>query len=210
MTDRFEVYPQSNVAGSLAEANAWANSGGAGFVSEVHLQGRTSPNPRCNVPFCEPYFGKTFADFISRYRAIGLAVEAVIDERRRELNAAAPAAIPTSGGRLAVLEPEGCFRDGVSQFNSEGFFDTNDVPPPNCWVGYIIDKECLKYRLAGEPSIVEQEHYLVFYVPPKWLNLAGKGIYVNPTNCINWCDDEFLRLRPAIRYFVSLMQVADS
>jgi len=73
------------------------------------------------------------------------------------------------GGRLLLYNPSENLACGVSEVNSNGFFDANNVPPWDIWVDF-----------SGG--------VLVSWVPPALLDVAQMGIYVNPEGCIRWAD----------------------
>jgi len=74
-----------------------------------------------------------------------------------------------AGGRLLLFVPSETLMDGAAKYSSNGFFDVNNVPPWDIWVAF-------------------SEQTLVSWVPPMLLELAQKGIDVNPEGCIRWAD----------------------
>src|SRR5438093_12293271 len=105
-------------------------------------------------------------------------VEALAEERTRRLRAdrrypTAPAEHPARG-RLLLSAPHESFTDGVSEWESGGFFDTCDVPPWDTWVYYVSEevvyderywRQVLRCPPDWSPSPVS---YLVSWVPPEW------------------------------------------
>lgn len=83
------------------------------------------------------------------------------------------------GGRLLVYFPERNLADGAAELESRGFFDGNNIPAWETWVGLFQSD-------SQDPS---QKVYLVAYVPPALLEIAGIGIEANPELCINWLID---------------------
>jgi len=69
--------------------------------------------------------------------------------------------------------------DGAAEVESDGFFDEFNCPPWGTWVGIYTDP-------AGG---ISREAALVAWVPPALVDLAGRGIDVNPEGCILWLDD---------------------
>jgi hypothetical protein len=59
--------------------------------------------------------------------------------------------------------------DGTSEYESNGFFDVNDVPPWDTWFHYA-------------------ETRLYSWVPVDLVTLAQKGIDANMVQCIQWAD----------------------
>lgn len=74
-----------------------------------------------------------------------------------------------AGGRLLLYVPSENLADGAAQYSSNGFFDVNNVPPWDIWVAF-------------------SERTLVSWVPTALVELAQKGIDVNPEGCIRWAD----------------------
>jgi hypothetical protein len=72
-------------------------------------------------------------------------------------------------GRLLLFVPSETLADGAAQHSSNGFFDMNNVPPWDIWVGF-------------------SEGTLVSWVPPALMDAAQIGIDVNPEQCIRWAD----------------------
>lgn len=111
-------------------------------------------------------------------------IQPVIEQRRRLLHANdhTPAS-NLAGGRLLVYEPDDNLFDGAAQMASDGFFDVDNVPPWDTWLGYIYEEQFKRVCLLS-------------WVPPVFLALADDGIEANPELCIRWAVDvkhEFLR-----------------
>jgi hypothetical protein len=90
------------------------------------------------------------------------------------------------GGRLLVYFPDADLSDGAAEVESEGFFDVWNCPPWDTWVGIFRDE-----RGAGDAYAT----YLVAWVPPGLVELAQRGIEVNPEECIRWLEDASCDLR---------------
>lgn len=71
------------------------------------------------------------------------------------------------GGRLLIYIPEENLADGAAKYASHGFFDVDNVPPWDLWIAF-----------SGGT--------LLSWVPPQLVELAQKGIEVNPESCIAW------------------------
>ena len=80
-------------------------------------------------------------------------------------------------GRLLVYLPDMDLCDGAAEQISLGYFDVNNAPPWDTWIGIFAD--------TGSPR---SGSYLVSWVPPPFLSLVEKGIEVNPEQCILWLD----------------------
>ena len=72
-----------------------------------------------------------------------------------------------SQGRFLLYTPTENLACGAAEASTNGFFDTNNVPPWDIWVDF-------------------SEGTLVSWVPPALLDVAQMGIYVNPEACIGW------------------------
>lgn len=70
-------------------------------------------------------------------------------------------------GRLLRYEPRENVSDGASRYASNGFFDPNDAPPWDTWVGY-------------------SDGTLTSWVPDPLVPLAQAGIDANAVDCIGW------------------------
>jgi hypothetical protein len=117
------------------------------------------------------------------FAAVGTVANARLIGCPREVLAAVPAR-SLEGGRLLVHEPDMDLACGAAEASSRGFFDIHNVPPWDTWVAMVQDSE-------GE----ERVPYLVSWVPPQFLDLAQRGIEVNPESCINWLDDVTVQLK---------------
>jgi hypothetical protein len=82
-------------------------------------------------------------------------------------------------GRLLCYFPDGNLADGASELASDGFFDINNIPPWDTWVGlYQSDLRDVSLKV-----------YLISYVPEMFLQQAERGLEVNPEQCIMWLYD---------------------
>jgi len=82
-----------------------------------------------------------------------------------------------AGGKFLLYFPDGNLADGAAELETEGFFDCNNLPPWSLWLAYLYE--------AAEPK-----NYLVCWVPPAWVDIAARGIWVNPEDCIRWLSLE--------------------
>jgi len=82
-------------------------------------------------------------------------------------------------GRLLCYYPDADLSDGAAELASKGFFDVENIPPWDTWVGlYGSDQRDRSYGV-----------YLVSYVPEPLVRHASTGIDVNPESCIVWLRD---------------------
>ena len=92
------------------------------------------------------------------------------------------------GGRLLAYYPDLELSDGVAEEETRGFFDVNNAPPWDTWIA-----------LFREPVGDESYDYIVTWVPPAMIDLVGRGIAVNPEECIVWLADAQTRVTEALR-----------
>jgi len=120
------------------------------------------------------------------------AVETVAIERERyggiEIR---KARVPKdlSGGRLLVYFPDVNLFCGASEDETNGFFDVDNVPAWDTWIAYFEDgrsNDCYA-------------NYLISWIPPQFVELVSKGIYVNPEECIVWLSDSTVRFGQKLR-----------
>ena len=95
----------------------------------------------------------------------------------------APLACDLAGGRLLLVDPDGTLSDGAAAPESDGFFDGDNVPAWDTWVWYAED------RNLQEVSWTPFASYLVVWVPPDVVELANRGVQVNPEECIQWASE---------------------
>ena len=80
-----------------------------------------------------------------------------------------------------VHHPDGNLCDGAAEEEPDGFFDVDNIPPWDTWIGYV-------YEDAGQPQ-QEFDSYLISWIPLSCLALAQEGIQINPEECIVWADE---------------------
>jgi hypothetical protein len=98
------------------------------------------------------------------------------------------------GGRLLAYFPDDNLACGVAEAESQGFFDTNNIPPYDTWVWMVRNIRSFAYADGAKGEM--EANYLVAWVPPDFIPLAGGGVDVNPEGCILWLDtldDAFVR-----------------
>jgi hypothetical protein len=95
------------------------------------------------------------------------------------------------GGRLLVYFPDFELADGTAEAETSGFFDVNDAPPWDTWIGLFSDPELTG---AGEATV-----YLVSWVPAALISVVQKGLNVSMTECIAWLEQTDTGLSRHIR-----------
>jgi len=84
------------------------------------------------------------------------------------------------GGRLLVYWPEMSLADGAAEVETQGFFDCDNAPIADAWVGWLPTS---KHYEGGA---------LLSWIPKRWLKRVNAGIAVNPEECISWACPEVL------------------
>jgi len=99
------------------------------------------------------------------------AVAEVISNRLREINQRSNATdeVNPDFGKLLMYFPFENLADGAAQVSSSGFFDVNNVPPWDIWIGF-------------------SENAAISWVPPAFIDAAQSGIDTNPEQCILWAQ----------------------
>ena len=109
------------------------------------------------------------------------AVETVAIERQRYGDVKfRDAELPKDlgGGRLLVYFPDVNLFCGAAEDETNGFFDVDNVPAWDTWVAYFAVGN---HHSSGS--------YLISWIPPQFVELVSRGIYVNPEECIVWLED---------------------
>lgn len=127
------------------------------------------------TPALNPSLGEwpTAAEF-------GTALETMRLRRRALLGGFEGKALPP--GRLLVCEVNESISSGESEAETSGFFDINDRPPWDTWIWQL--------RNVGEEAVT-----LVSWVPRDLETVVGRGIDVNPYECIRWLTDAPLGIK---------------
>lgn len=92
------------------------------------------------------------------------------------------------GGRLLVFFPDEGLSDGAAEVETRGFFDLDNAPPWDTWVGLFRDVEAER-----------SADYLVSWVPKRLVDLIDRGIRANPEECICWLDGTSLTVAVHLR-----------
>jgi hypothetical protein len=70
--------------------------------------------------------------------------------------------------------PDETVWDGASEAVTEGFFNWEDEPPWDLWLGYLVE--------------ASGRSYLASWVPLSLVKTVEDGIDVNPVACLFWLD----------------------
>ena len=117
------------------------------------------------------------------------AVNSVLGLRERYLTTR-PASIRTiddlEGGRLLLYFPDEDLACGAAAAETHGFFDVNNTPPWDTWVGLFRDGG---FDVGAD--------YLVSWKP--LVAMVSRGIDVNPEGCRGWLSDSSTRVAKMLR-----------
>ena len=75
-------------------------------------------------------------------------------------------------GRYLIFDPSATMYDGLAEEVSSGFFDSDDVPPPEFWVGV-------------------KGNLLISFIPSDFITSADEGIESSMSGCIEWSGELF-------------------
>ena len=97
-------------------------------------------------------------------------VNKVIDMRRKMLNSESSG--KKTRGKILLFDPSSTMYDGVAEDVTEGFFDSDDLPPPSFWLGVNNEK-------------------LEVFIPSAFLIRANEGVENCMSSCLEWATEEF-------------------
>ena len=92
-------------------------------------------------------------------------------------------------GKLIVHFPNMNLACGVAEVITNGFFDHNNVPPWDTWVGYFKDSS----------KHTQEASYLISWVPPVFIASVDKAINAIPEECVLWLSDSKTKLAKIVR-----------
>lgn len=110
-------------------------------------------------------------------------VDSVLHQRSQLLSHRPPGggADGSSAGRLLVYFPDANLCDGAAMEASRDFFDTDNTPPWDTWVG-LVHTTNHRYNASFATA-------LICWVPEALAADADAGVRVNPEECILWLDE---------------------
>lgn len=73
-------------------------------------------------------------------------------------------------GRILTFDPSATMYDGISEEVTGGFFDSDDLPPPEFWVGMVGEK-------------------LAAFIPSVFISRASEGVECCMGGCLEWADE---------------------
>jgi hypothetical protein len=127
--------------------------------------------------------------FMSYNRSLAVSADVVcaIAEKRHVLLKERPAFQPEEG-RLLVCEPSMSFGSMLACGDSDFFFDEDDLPGWDLWVGFFMEPDNLPIWQM-EPHKVPHPARLIAWVPERWIVRCNDGIKVCETGCIYWLKE---------------------
>jgi hypothetical protein len=84
------------------------------------------------------------------------------------------------GGRLLAVLPGWSLAEGACRMESQCFFDDEDTPPWDLWVGH---------ERAGGVGRKPATDCLLSWVPPHRFEVVERGIHVSSTEAVLWASD---------------------
>lgn len=103
-------------------------------------------------------------------------VRKVMISRASELDKNDSAKVPVSSallGRILVYEPILGMYDCLAEGETDGFFDANDCPPGDLWIGFIRDAKT---------------SYVLSWIPDYLIDVTESGIDVTCGGSLYWLD----------------------
>lgn len=95
-------------------------------------------------------------------------------------------------GRILLFDFDLQLADGLSMSESGGFFDVLDTPGWDTWVWYEFGPEDVARDYTRS--------HLVAWVPPGLVDLAERGVWANPMDCLWWANDPRLEREPLVEF----------
>lgn len=132
-------------------------------------------------------------DYRIYVESIASLVEEIV-KRRDRLLATNPVKPPISDrGRLLLYTPFLSDGSGLPSDESNGFFDVNDAPGWDLWIGYVVD-----LRFASEATMCgikdgQITDGLLCVIPEDSITIAQAGMDCAPTRSLNWIDWDELK-----------------
>jgi hypothetical protein len=134
-------------------------------------------------PFPRPPSFQEISDVNERIDRVERVAATRAEWLREQNQYPASPSVGLNGGRLLAYDPDGNLFDGAAQAETGGFFDVDNRPPWDLWVCYMCDPECDPEHWTPYSS------FLVSWIPPELVEVAGAGVWVNPEECIMWAED---------------------
>jgi hypothetical protein len=138
--------------------------------AEAHSVGEKHRSSRLRSSALQPEIIPLPSSDDDCFRIVNIVLERRAQELRIQKNYPSIQFDGIGQGRLLLYVPRENLCDGAAEVASHGFFDVDNTPPWDTWTCFF-------------------EKYLVSWVPPQLLDLADKGVDVNPEQCIFWAPE---------------------
>lgn len=95
------------------------------------------------------------------------------------------------GGRVLLYDPERNQFNSGPLVESYGYFDWDNLPPWDTWLGYAAETPRSRETRAASPDAPRHTpmSYLVSWVPPRMRLLAEAGAAADTDGCLIWADE---------------------
>lgn len=114
--------------------------------------------------FQENGTSSTYVDLFS------VMIKQVIERRNRMIKKSHQGWVVA--GRILIFDPSSTMYDGIAEEVTEGFFDSDDLPPPEFWLGMNGGK-------------------LAAFIPSVFASRANEGVECCLGGCLEWATDTF-------------------
>jgi hypothetical protein len=117
----------------------------------------------------------------------GDSVPAVLEARAARIGDATDLRRPESqpAGKILVFDWADSLSDGAAEQETEGFFDADNAPPYDSWVGLIQRPD-------------DQHPVLLSWIPEALFEQTERAIWVNPEECLRWLEVDDRELAAAL------------
>jgi hypothetical protein len=80
-----------------------------------------------------------------------------------------------AGGRILEFELDACFFDGVAGAETDGFFDSEDLPPWDTWISFGFNRTRSRWVLLS-------------WIPTNCISIVERAIRVHMCNAYQWME----------------------
>ncbi len=145
--------------------------------------------------------GSAFREFYrDQVRLIGAEVDALVLRRHTLLRDLETGEDKSGNGRLLLFSPFYSTGDTLAHFESEKFFDLNDVPPWDTFVTYWFDPEMEEGRDGAR-----RENGIICWIPNAFVGLADAGVRVSICT-LSWIDISNERVSRELKHLVEIWE----
>ena len=97
-----------------------------------------------------------------------------------------------TGGRFAVFLLDWTHSDGAAEYETDGFFDVDNMPPYALWLYVENQYETQIHETFPDGSHLvspKKARHIISWIPPQYIFIAQKGMNVAIGECVFWLDD---------------------